>query len=104
MPWADGPYEIIEQINDNAYKVDWLDDYGVSATFKVVDLSPYLDDDYLKNLSANSSSQGESDGGPSYWLPMAQISPKAIGRSQHFKPKKITQAAATTVHPYCIPV
>jgi len=56
---ADGPFEIIEWLNDNAYKV-----YGISATFNVANLSPCLDDDYLKELRANSSSQGENDGGP----------------------------------------
>jgi len=47
MPRADGPFEILERVNDNAYKVNFLDDYGVSATFNVADLSPYLEDDHL---------------------------------------------------------
>jgi len=47
MPWADGPFEIIEWINDNCYKVDLPGDYGVSATFNVADLSPYSNDVYL---------------------------------------------------------
>ena len=47
MPRADGPFEILERANDNAYKVNFLDDYGVSATFNVADLSPYLEDDHL---------------------------------------------------------
>ena len=38
-------------------------DYGFSTTFTIVDLSPYLDDDYLEDLRAYSSSQGENDGG-----------------------------------------
>ena len=65
MPRADGPYEILERINDNAYKVDLPGDYGVSATFNVADLRPYFDEQYLEDLRANSSSQGENDGGPS---------------------------------------
>ena len=36
MPRGDGPYQIIERINDNAYKVDLPGEYGVSATFNVV--------------------------------------------------------------------
>jgi hypothetical protein len=32
-------FQIIEMINDNAYKVDLLGEYSVSATFNVVDLS-----------------------------------------------------------------
>ena len=58
MPRANGPFEIIERLNDNAYKVDLAGDYGVFATFNVADLSPYLDDDYLEDLRVNSSSQG----------------------------------------------
>jgi len=65
MPRADSPFEILERINDNAYKVDLPGDYGVSATFNVTDLSPYLDDNYLEDLWENSLSQGENDGGPS---------------------------------------
>ena len=39
MPRGDGPYHIIERINDNAYKVDLLGKNGISATFNVFDLS-----------------------------------------------------------------
>ena len=34
MPRADGPFWIIEKVNDNAYKVDLPSDYNVSTTFK----------------------------------------------------------------------
>jgi len=65
MPRTDGPFEILERINDNAYKVNLPGDYGVSATCNVADLSPYLEDDHLSNLRANSPQKGEDDGGPS---------------------------------------
>ena len=65
MPRVDGPFEVLERINDNAYKIDLPGDYGVSASFNVADLSPYLEDDYLVNLRTNSSQPGENDGGPS---------------------------------------
>jgi hypothetical protein len=39
MPQGDGPFQIIERINDNAYKVDLPGEYGVSAQFNVADLS-----------------------------------------------------------------
>jgi len=65
MPRADGPFEVPECLNDNAYKVDLSGDYGVLIIFNVVDLSPYLNDDYLSDLRANSSQREENDGSPS---------------------------------------
>ena len=68
MPRADGPFEVLERINDSAYKVDLPGDYGVLATFNVTDLQPYEEDDHLSNLRANSIQQGEDDGEPSMEL------------------------------------
>jgi len=55
MPREDGPFEVLEKINDNAYKVDLPGDYGVSATFNAADLSAYQADDYLAYLRIKSS-------------------------------------------------
>jgi len=41
MPRGDGPYQIIERINDNVCKVDLPGEYGVSATFNFSDLSSF---------------------------------------------------------------
>jgi len=50
MPRGDGPYQIIERINNNAYKVDQPGEYGVSATFKASDLSSFdVGDDSRSN-------------------------------------------------------
>ena len=64
MPWADGPFEVLERINDNTYRIDLPGDYGVSATFNVADLKAYHEDDHLANLRNKSSQQGEDDGVP----------------------------------------
>lgn len=61
MPRADGPFEVLEKINDNAYRIDLPGEYGVSCTFNVADLKPYHGDDYFGNLRANSPQQGEDD-------------------------------------------
>ena len=45
MPRGDGPFRVLERINDNAYKIDLPGEFGVSATFNVSDLSPYFDED-----------------------------------------------------------
>jgi hypothetical protein len=39
QPRGDGPFQVLEKINDNAYKIDLPGEYGVGATFNVVDLS-----------------------------------------------------------------
>ena len=65
MPRTDGPFLILGRVNDNAYKVNFLGEYRVSATLNVADLSCYLEDDHLANLRENSPQQGEDDGGPS---------------------------------------
>ncbi|GJZ45166.1 reverse transcriptase domain-containing protein [Tanacetum coccineum] len=44
QPRADGPFWVLKKINDNAYKIDLLGTYNISATFNVADLSPYVTD------------------------------------------------------------
>ena len=48
MPRGDGPFQILEKLNDNAYKLDLPGEYNVSATFNVADLSPFCADDDLR--------------------------------------------------------
>ena len=59
---TEGPFEVIEKINDNAYKVDLPGDYEVSATFNVADLSPFIPDFSPQDLRSKSFQQGEDDG------------------------------------------
>ena len=40
-PRGDGPFQVLKRINDNAYKLDLPDEYNISATFNVSDLSPF---------------------------------------------------------------
>ncbi|KAI4372863.1 hypothetical protein MLD38_011046 [Melastoma candidum] len=61
MPRAEGPFKIIEPIYNNAYKIDLPGDYGVSATFNVQDLMPFVEDDDDESLRTNSFQQGEDD-------------------------------------------
>jgi hypothetical protein len=42
MPRADGPFKVLEKINENAYKLDLPADFGVSPTFNIADLKPCL--------------------------------------------------------------
>lgn len=63
MPIADGPFRVIEKINDNAYKLELPKNYNVSATFNVRDLTPYLEDGMadaeLENLGQIPLNKGE---------------------------------------------
>ena len=54
MPRAEGPFGVLEHINNNAYTLNLPGTYGVSKTFNVADLSTYLEDDALENLRENS--------------------------------------------------
>ena len=45
MPRGDGPFRVLESVNDNAYKLELPGDMGMSPTFNVGDLTPYLEDD-----------------------------------------------------------
>ena len=41
-------FEVLESINDNAYKIDLGDKHDVSATLYIGDLAPYLKDEELR--------------------------------------------------------
>ncbi|PKI66185.1 hypothetical protein CRG98_013438 [Punica granatum] len=57
MRRAKGPFLVKEKVNDNDYKIELSDDYNVSATFNVRDLSPYFEDEEDMDLMANPSDQ-----------------------------------------------
>ncbi|KAL4387763.1 hypothetical protein GQ457_09G017540 [Hibiscus cannabinus] len=40
-PRGDGPFQVLERINDNAYRIDLPGEYNVSSSFNVADLSPF---------------------------------------------------------------
>jgi hypothetical protein len=42
MARADGPFKVLEKINDNAYKLDLPVNFEVSPTFNIADLKPYF--------------------------------------------------------------
>ena len=53
MPRVDGPFRVVERVNDNAYQVNLPGKYNVSATFNVKDLSSYWEDVDDSNLRTN---------------------------------------------------
>src|SRR4051812_24894703 len=45
IPRVDGPFKVLQKINDNAYKLELLADFGLSPTFNIANLKPYLGED-----------------------------------------------------------
>jgi translation initiation factor IF-1 len=42
MPRAVGPYKVLAKNNDNVYTIELPPDFGVSPTFNILDLKPYM--------------------------------------------------------------
>jgi len=64
-PRGDGPFQVLERINNNAYRLDLPEEYGVSTTFNISDLTPFaggadIEEEELTNLRSNCL-QGEGD-------------------------------------------
>ena len=64
-PRGDGPFQVLERINNNAYRLDLPEEYGVSTTFNISDLIPFaggadIEEEELTDLRSNPL-QGEGD-------------------------------------------
>jgi hypothetical protein len=55
-----GPFKILAKINDNAYKLELPPEFGVSPSFNISDLRPYLGEED-ETLSRTMSIQEEED-------------------------------------------
>jgi hypothetical protein len=61
MPRVDGPFKVLKKINETAYKLDLPADFGVTPTFNIADLKPYLGEaDELKSRTTQMQ-EGEDD-------------------------------------------
>ena len=65
MARNDRPFQVIEMVGNNAYKLQLLRDMAISTTFNIGDLSPYVKDtlEDPSNLRPNPSEGGEDDAG-----------------------------------------
>jgi hypothetical protein len=61
MSRADGLFKILEKINDNAYKLELAPEFGVSPTFNISDLRPYLGEEDEVPSRTMSIQEGEDD-------------------------------------------
>ena len=80
LPRGDGPFQVLERINDNAYKLDLPGQYNVSATFNVSDLSPF---DTGDDLRANPLQEEGNDMAKD--LVLVPVGPVTRARAKRFK-------------------
>src|SRR3954465_6830808 len=52
---------VLQKINDNAYKLELPTEFGVSPTFNIADLKPYLGEDDELPSRTTSIQEGEDD-------------------------------------------
>ena len=63
QPGGDGSFQVLEKINDNAYKLDLPREYGnINATFNVANLS-FFDVGIESDSTMNPLEKGGNDGG-----------------------------------------
>jgi hypothetical protein len=63
MSHADDPFMILEKINDNTYKLEFPPKFGVSPTFNILDLRPYLgeEDEVLSRMMSIQEEEDDED-------------------------------------------
>src|SRR5687767_9966008 len=61
MPRASGPFKVLTKINDNAYILDLPAEFGVSTSFNVADLKPYVGEDEELPSRTTSVQEAEDD-------------------------------------------
>jgi hypothetical protein len=61
MSRAAGPFKILAKINDNAYKLELPPEFGVSPSFNILDLRPYLGEENEIPSRTMSMQEGEDD-------------------------------------------
>src|SRR5215216_6346825 len=61
MTRVDGPFKVLEKINDNAYKLELPTVFGVSPTFNIADLKPYLGEEDELSSRMTLFQEGEDD-------------------------------------------
>jgi hypothetical protein len=60
-PRDDGPFKVLDRINDNAYKLELRAYFGVSPIFHIADLKPYLGKEDELESRTTQMREGEDD-------------------------------------------
>jgi hypothetical protein len=61
MSRAVGPFKILTKNNDNTYKLELPPEFGVSPSFNISDLRPYLGEEDEMSSRTTSMQEGEDD-------------------------------------------
>jgi hypothetical protein len=61
MSHAAGPFKIFAMINDNAYKLELPPEFGVSPSFNISDLRPYMGEEDEMPSRMTSMQEEEED-------------------------------------------
>jgi len=75
QPRGDRSFQVLERINDIAYKIDIPGEYGVSSSFNVIDLTPFFAGDESEDLRENVFQEGRNNENPKttqIWGPMTR--------------------------------
>ncbi|KAL3577644.1 hypothetical protein D5086_019148 [Populus alba] len=75
MPRVNGPFRIVEKMNNNAYEADLPGNYNISPTFNVKDLTLYLNDVDNFDLRTNHSQPGVDDVHHGDYNPSRKVEP-----------------------------
>ncbi|XP_071933133.1 uncharacterized protein [Coffea arabica] len=100
LPRGDGPFQVVERINDNAYKLDLPGEYGVHATFNVADLSPFHADDELDLGTNRLQEEGIDEGlkaGQTQVAQVIQVPSGPVTRARAKKTRESLQALVSTI-------
>ncbi|KAA0035598.1 Transposon Ty3-I Gag-Pol polyprotein [Cucumis melo var. makuwa] len=81
LPRGDGPFQALEKVNNNAYKIDLPGEYSVSSAFNTAYLSPFDVGDEFLDLRKNPFKEGEND--ENHGVPLVPEGP--ITRSKALK-------------------
>ena len=86
---GDGPFQVVERINDNAHKLDLPGEYNVSATFNVSDLSPFdAGDDLRTNPFQEEGNDGDMESSNAWKVAdpiQVPVGPITRARAKKFK-------------------
>jgi hypothetical protein len=63
MSHTDDPFNILEKINNNAYKLELPPEFGVSLTFNISNVQPYLrqEDKVLSRMTSIQEREDDDD-------------------------------------------